>query len=80
MVFSQPVPLALVGAGLDRDTAYRIVQRNALAAWEQGKPLRTMLEGDTEVALSAEALDDAFDLDRALRNTGRILEHLEAVR
>ena len=79
LVFSQPVLLALVGAGLDRDRAYRIVQRNAMAAWEEGKDLRTMLEGDPDVVLSAEALDEAFDLDRALRNTYRTFEHLEAV-
>ncbi|HSH58064.1 MAG TPA: adenylosuccinate lyase [Acidimicrobiales bacterium] len=79
LVFSQPVLLALVGSGLDRDTAYRIVQRNALAAWSQGKDLRTMLEADPDVALGAEALDEAFDLDRSLRHTGRIFEQLEAV-
>ncbi len=79
LVFSQPVLLALVGAGLDRDTAYRIVQRNAMAAWGQGKDLRTMLEADPDVALEAEALDEAFDLGRSLRHTARIFEHLEAV-
>jgi len=79
VVFSQPVLLALVGAGLDRDSAYRIVQRNAMAAWDQGKDLRTMLEADPDVALPAEALDEAFDLRRSLRHTGRIFEHLEAV-
>ncbi|HET7490237.1 MAG TPA: adenylosuccinate lyase, partial [Acidimicrobiales bacterium] len=36
LVFSQPVLLALVAAGTTRDAAYRIVQRNAMAAWEQG--------------------------------------------
>jgi adenylosuccinate lyase len=79
VVFSQPVLLALVGAGLDRDTAYRIVQRNAMAAWDQGKDLRTMLEADPDVVLGAEKLDEAFDLERALRNTGRVFDHLEAV-
>jgi len=79
VVFSQPVLLALVGAGLDRDTGYRIVQRNAMAAWEQGKGLRTMLEADPDVILDADVLDEAFDLVRALRHTGRIFEHLDAV-
>jgi adenylosuccinate lyase len=79
LVFSQPVLLALVGSGLDRDTAYRIVQRNAMAAWSQGKDLRTMLEADPDVALQADVLDEAFDLDRSLRHTGRIFEHLEDV-
>ncbi len=80
LVFSQPVLLALVEGGLDRDTAYRVVQRNAMAAWEQGKDLRTLLEGDPDVTLDPEALDDAFSLERALRNTDRIFEHLEAVK
>jgi adenylosuccinate lyase len=34
LVFSQPVLLALVASGHTRDAAYRIVQRNAMAAWE----------------------------------------------
>ena len=79
LVFSQPVLLALVASGLDRDRAYRIVQRNAMAAWEQEKDLRTMLEADPDVALPAEALDEAFDLSRALRHVDRTLEHLEGV-
>jgi adenylosuccinate lyase len=79
LVFSQPVLLALVGAGTPRDAAYRVVQRNAMAAWEQGKDFRTLLEGDPEVAVPAEVLDQAFDLHRSLRHVGRIFEHLEEV-
>ena len=79
LVFSQPVLLALVASGLGRDAAYRIVQRNARAAWEQGKDLRTLLESDPEVTLDAEALDEAFDAERALRHAGRIFEHLEGI-
>ena len=37
LVFSQPVLLALVQAGLTRDDAYRIVQRNAMQAWDEGR-------------------------------------------
>ena len=80
LVFSQPVLLALVASGLPRDTAYRVVQRNAMAAWEQGKSFRTLLEGDPDVTLGAEALDDAFDLARAVRHAGRVFDHLEDVR
>jgi adenylosuccinate lyase len=79
LVFSHPVLLALVADGLERDAAYRIVQRNAMAAWEQGKDFRTLLEGDPEVTLDAEALDRAFDLGLALRNTGRVFDYLEDV-
>ena len=35
LVFSQPVLLALVAAGATRDDAYRIVQRNAMTAWDE---------------------------------------------
>ena len=79
LVFSQPVLLALVEAGLTRDQAYRIVQRNAMAAWEQGKSFRTLLEGDPDVTLDAAALDEAFDLARAVRHAGRVFDHLEEI-
>ncbi|HUR18588.1 MAG TPA: adenylosuccinate lyase [Acidimicrobiales bacterium] len=79
LVFSQPVLLALVAAGMPRDTAYRVVQRNAMAAWEQGKDFRTLLEGDPDVTTPAEVLDEAFDLTRALRHAGRVFEHLDGI-
>ncbi|MEO7836171.1 MAG: adenylosuccinate lyase [Acidimicrobiales bacterium] len=77
LVFSQPVLLALVSAGMPRDTAYRVVQRSAMAAWEQGKDFRTLLEGDPDVTTPADVLDQAFDLGRALRHAGRVFEHLD---
>ena len=81
LVFSQPVLLALVTAGAARDDAYRIVQRDAMAAWETGKPFRGVLEADPEVAgrLTAVQLDEAFDLGRALRNADRVFEALEEI-
>jgi adenylosuccinate lyase len=80
LVFSQPVLLALVAAGLDRDRAYRIVQRAAMAAWESGVAFRSLLEKDPEVTLSPAQLDEAFSLERALRNTGLIFDALDGVR
>jgi len=81
LVFSQPVLLALVAAGATRDEAYRLVQRNAMTAWETGKPFRALLEADPEVTgrLMPAALDSAFDLTRALRNSGRVFDELEAI-
>src|SRR3954469_4048842 len=38
LVFSQPVLLALVEAGMSRDDAYRVVQRNAMRAWQEEQP------------------------------------------
>ena len=79
LVFSQPVLLALVAAGVSRDDAYRIVQRNAMRAWETGTEFRMLLEQDPEVTVDAMALADAFDLDRSLRHVGRIATALERI-
>jgi adenylosuccinate lyase len=71
LVFSQSVLLALVAAGLGRDEAYRIVQRDARLAWETQTQFRVVLEDDPEVPLDAAGLADAFDLERVLRHAGR---------
>ena len=72
LVFSQPVLLALVNAGYSRDDAYRIVQRNAMSAWDTGTDFRTLLERDPEMTLDKETLDEAFDLERSLRHLDRV--------
>ncbi|MBV8160755.1 MAG: adenylosuccinate lyase [Acidimicrobiia bacterium] len=77
LVFSQPVLLALVDAGMGRDDAYRVVQEAARTAWEQRRPLREVLEQDDRVPVPAAALDEAFSLDHALRNVGLVFDALE---
>ena len=79
LVFSQPVLLALVATGLTRDEAYRIVQEDAAAARAEGKPFRSVLEADVRVTLDADQLDDAFGLDRALRNIGGVFDAMDGV-
>ena len=79
LVFSQPVLLALVGSGISRDDAYRIVQRNALRSWEEGTDFRRLLEDDQEVSLDGAELDEAFDLKRSLRNVDAVFEALAAI-
>lgn len=80
LVFSQPVLLALVSGGLSRDDAYRVVQRNAMKSWEQQLDFRTLLEADSDVTIETSALDDAFDLQRSLRNVDRVIQALDALR
>ena len=81
LVFSQPVLLALIEAGLSRDDAYRIVQRNAMAAWETRTMFRELLDKDPDIVdrVSATQLDRAFDLDRALANVDRTFDALDAL-
>ncbi len=81
LVFSQPVLLALVEAGMTRDDAYRVVQRNAMRAWDERRPFRELLQADPDVTntLDAARLDACFDLKRALANVGRTFDALDAM-
>jgi adenylosuccinate lyase len=81
LVFSQRVLLALVGAGLGRDEAYRLVQRNALRAWDEERDFRELLEADEEIAgrLDPDVLDGAFDLEDALRHVETLFDRLTAL-
>ncbi|KNX41561.1 Adenylosuccinate lyase [Roseovarius tolerans] len=64
LVMSQRVLLALTQAGVSREDAYRLVQRNALKVWETGCDFKTELLNDAEVtaALSPAQIDEKFDL------------------
>jgi adenylosuccinate lyase len=79
LVFSQPVLLALVASGLSRDAAYRIVQRDAMTAWHEGRSFRAVLEEDDEVSLTPSQIEEAFDLRRSLRYSGRVFDVLAKV-
>ncbi|MBF9060503.1 adenylosuccinate lyase [Rhodobacterales bacterium HKCCSP123] len=64
LVHSQRVLLALTQAGVSREDAYRLVQRNAMKVWEEGRDFREELLADAEVtaALSPAEIDEKFDL------------------
>lgn len=72
LIFSQRVLHKLIDTGMLRETAYAIVQRNSLESWESGVPLRELLEKDSEMPLSSEQLDAAFNLDWYLREVDAI--------
>ena len=60
---SQRVLLALTQKGVSREDAYRLVQRNAMKTWEEGRDFLNELKGDDEVNsyLSESELDAMFD-------------------
>jgi len=64
LVHSQRVLLALTQAGVSREDAYRLVQRNAMRVWEQGADFLEELLGDEEVraALPENVIREKFDL------------------
>jgi adenylosuccinate lyase len=75
-LFSQRVLLALVEGGMQRDDAYRIVQRLAQQAWDSGTPLRTLLEQEPGVDLD---LDAVFDYGHYVRFVPEVLRRLEGL-
>ena len=79
LVFSQPVLLGLVKAGMSRDEAYRIVQENAARAWAEGCSFRELLDADPRIKVPTAVLDDAFDLARSVRHSGRGLDALATI-
>ena len=76
LYFSEAVLLALVEAGIARQEAYLLVQRNAMRAWHGEGRFRDLLGQDPEVSekLNAGRLDELFDLDHALAHVPAILE------
>ena len=71
-LFSQRVLLALVGGGMARDDAYRIVQEEAQRAWDTGTPLRELLAARGEQL----DLDTVFDLGAYTRHAHEIVARL----
>jgi adenylosuccinate lyase len=67
VVFSQSVLLQLVASGMSRDDAYRLVQELAAKAISTGTKFRELLASDVRIKISAQKLDEAFDLDSALK-------------
>jgi adenylosuccinate lyase len=70
IVFSQRVLLALVDHGMDRDQAYRVVQRAAHLALDDGREFRDVIAQVPEVRerLTPEELSTLFDPAYYLRN------------
>jgi adenylosuccinate lyase len=75
-LFSQRVLLALVEAGMQRDDAYRIVQRLAQQAWDTGTPLRDLLAAEPDVELD---LDAVFDYGHYVRFVPDLLRRLDVI-
>ena len=78
LVHSQRVLLALTQAGVSREDAYRMVQRNAMQAWREGGNFLAILKADGEVtaALGADVLESLFDLDHHTRHVETIFRRV----
>jgi adenylosuccinate lyase len=77
-IFSQRVMLALVEHGMDRQEAYKLVQRHALEVWDRGGHLRDSLKTEAAVVerLGPEGIDELFDYAYHLRHVESAFERL----
>ena len=85
LIFSSKVILALVDAGMTREDAYVVVQRNAMAVWEDiqqaqdGPTYRERLEADADCPLTAVQLDKIFDPWAFLTRKGEVFDRLKTL-
>jgi len=80
LVFSQKILLDLTQAGVSREEAYRMVQRNAMKVWEQGKDFLVELLADNDVvkALGEAKIRESFDLNYHLKHVDTIFARVFA--
>ena len=74
LIHSQRVLLALTAAGVSREEAYRLVQRNAMKVWQERKDFLTELLADPDVtkALPNDVIRAQFDLDYHTKHVDEI--------
>jgi len=82
LIYSQRVLLDLVDAGMDRQEAYKLVQRHALEAWDGGKSFKSALTADPSVRklLELDQLDALFDPADQLRHIDEIFSRLGLIK
>jgi adenylosuccinate lyase len=75
---SQRLLLALVGSGLRRTDAYRLVQRHAMRAWDEELDFEELVRADEDIARRVE-LDDVFALDAYTAHVDTVFDRLRAL-
>jgi adenylosuccinate lyase len=80
LIFSQQVLIKLAAKGLTRQTAYEMVQRNALKVWDTGRDFKSLLLEDQELMnnISREDLEDIFNLDYHFKHVEDIFKRVFA--
>ncbi len=78
LIHSQRVLLALTQAGVAREEAYRLVQRNAMPVWRGEGQFLDLLKNDADVsaALSDAELESLFDLGYHTKHTDTIFKRV----
>lgn len=79
LIFSQRVLLALIDKGLQRETAYKIVQKSAMRVWKnKNENLKDLLLAEKEVTsrFSRKEIEALFNLDYHLKHVGTIFKRV----
>lgn len=78
LINSQRVLLELVRKGMDRDHAYRLVQKNAMKAWNNGVDFQKLLLEDKEVMSQLSEIDitSCFDMEYHLKHVDYIFKRI----
>jgi adenylosuccinate lyase len=78
LVFSQRVLIALINKGLTREEAYKMVQDNAMKAWEEKEDFLGLLEADRRITahLNKAELNSIFDYGYYLKHVDEVFERL----
>jgi adenylosuccinate lyase len=78
LIFSQQVLIKLASMGLSRQTAYEIVQKNALKVWEAGNDFKTLLLEDPDIReyLTKESIEEIFNLDYHFKYVEEIFDRV----
>ena len=81
LMFSQNLMLSLIDKGMQRDEAYRVVQKASATAWSTRAHLRTVLSNTPEVTarMGPTTIDDVFDEERYLEHVDYVIERLASI-
>jgi adenylosuccinate lyase len=78
LIFSQQALMKLAARGLKRQTAYELVQKNALKVWDTGNDFKTLLLKDNDVGqhLTKEDIEEIFSLDYHFKHVEEIFNRV----
>ena len=78
LIFSGQLLLDLSAAGMLREHAYKVVQRHAMQAWEEGTSFRDAIESDPEIRnhLNPQQISESFSVPRYLKNVDAIFQRV----
>jgi len=78
LIFSQQLLLKLAGKGIERQSAYVMVQRNAMKVWETGQEFKDLIMEDQEILehLGKTEIEDIFDLNYHVKHVNDIFERV----